>query len=572
MTESTVAMTGAGAALPGRVVTNAGFAHLDTSDEWIVKRTGIRERRFLDPGASLAELATRAAADALLDSGRTAAEVDYVIAATITADRVTPGIAVDVATRLGCRQVAAFDVNAACSGFLYALDLAAAAIESGRARCVLVCGADALSRITDPADRTTAVLLADAAGAVVLTAADAAIPPAFTLGSDGSRIDLLYAGSEDRVLRMRGQDIYQLAIEVMTSATERVLARCGRTVADLDLLIVHQANARIIRAVARRLAAPAEKVFLNIDRVANTSAASIPVALAQASAENALKPGAFVGLTAFGAGLAWGAGVMSWKPLPDNRPQWPPRGVSAMPRLYLGPDATRPIPFEGVNTVSHYIMPNFATMDWHAAPPEQVAANIQSLRDPGGNLNDELMLYIHVPYCKSFCHYCNFNRFHYPKQETDRLESYTDYLIKEITAYLDQPYVQARTFTGIYIGGGSPSTLSTAAVARLSEHLRKTIPNFDSVEKTFTGEPRTLRRPDLLQTLKDFGWNRVTFGIETLDPVIHRKIGRLDKREDLDAVFDGMRSIDYRAYTAVDIMYDLPGQTLEGFQGELAEL
>lgn len=243
-----------------------------------------------------------------------------------------------------------------------------------------------------------------------------------------------------------------------------------------------------------------------------------------------------------------------------------------MSRLYLGPDPTRPLPFEGVNTVSHYIMPNFATMDWHTVPAEQVAANIQSLRDPGGNLNDELMMYIHVPYCKSFCHYCNFNRFHYPKQETDRLESYTDYLIKEISWYMDQPYVQARKFTGIYIGGGSPSTLSTAAVTRLSEHLRKTVPNFDTIEKSFTGEPRTLRRPDLLQALKDFGWNRVTFGIETLDPVIHRKIGRLDTRDDLDAVFDGMRSIDYDADTCVDIMYDLPGQTLEGFQSELAEL
>jgi 3-oxoacyl-[acyl-carrier-protein] synthase-3 len=309
-----VAMTGAGAALPDRIVANADFSHLDTSDEWIVKRTGIRERRFLDPEASLAELATSAAADALMDSGRTTADVDCVIVATITPDRVTPGIAVEVASRLGCRQVAAFDINAACSGSLYALDLAAALIESGRARCVLACGADALSRITDPADRTTAVLLADAAGAVVLTAAPGAIAPAFALASDGGYIDLLYADSEERVLRMRGQDIYQLAIEAMTSATELVLARSDRTVADLDLLIVHQANARIIRAVARRLAAPPEKVFLNIDRVANTSAASIPVALAQASAENALKPGALVGLAAFGAGLTWGAGVMSWKP------------------------------------------------------------------------------------------------------------------------------------------------------------------------------------------------------------------------------------------------------------------
>lgn len=308
------AMIGVGATLPERTVTNADFSHLDTSDEWIVKRTGIRERRFLDPGASLAELATRAAADALTDSGAAMADVDYVIVATITPDRVVPAMAVEVASGLGGHQVPAFDLNAACSGFLYALDQASALIEAGRARCVLVCGADAMSRITDPADRTTAVLLADAAGAVVLTAVDRAIPPVFTLASDGDHIDVLYANSQDRMVRMRGRDVYERAVDAMTSATQDVLARSGRTVADLDVLIVHQANARIIRAVARRLAVPEEKVFVNIDRVANTSAASIPVALAQASSENVVKPGAVLGLAAFGAGLAWGAGLMSWKP------------------------------------------------------------------------------------------------------------------------------------------------------------------------------------------------------------------------------------------------------------------
>jgi 3-oxoacyl-[acyl-carrier-protein] synthase-3 len=309
-----VALIGAGAALPERVVGNADFSHLDTSDEWIVKRTGIRERRFLDPDASLADLTVRAAADALMDSGATMADVDYVIVATTTPDRVIPGMAVEVASKLGGRRLPAYDLNAACSGFLYALDQAAALIEAGRASCVLVCGADALSRVTDPTDRGTAILLADAAGAVVVTAAAGAAPPVFVLASDGDQIDLLYADAGDRMLRMRGRDIYHLATEAMTSATEMVLARSGRAVAEVDLLIVHQANARIIRAVARRLAVPDEKVFLNIDRVANTSAASIPVAIAQASDENALKPGALLGLAAFGAGLAWGAGVMSWKP------------------------------------------------------------------------------------------------------------------------------------------------------------------------------------------------------------------------------------------------------------------
>jgi oxygen-independent coproporphyrinogen-3 oxidase len=241
-------------------------------------------------------------------------------------------------------------------------------------------------------------------------------------------------------------------------------------------------------------------------------------------------------------------------------------------KLYLGDNPPRPLPFDGVMTVSHYIMPNFATMDWHQVSQDKIMANIRSLQDPGGNLNDELMLYIHVPYCKSFCHYCNFNRYHYPKQDAERLERYTDYLIKEIDWYMSQPYVQARKFTAIYVGGGSPSTLPTAAIERLSTHLQRVVPNYADIEKSFTGEPRTLRRPGLLQLLKDHGWNRVTFGIETLNPVIHRKIGRLDTRDDVDAVFNGMRSIGYEAETCVDIMYDLPGQTLDGFRSEMTEL
>ncbi|WP_433132892.1 coproporphyrinogen-III oxidase family protein [Micromonospora sp. CA-240977] len=244
----------------------------------------------------------------------------------------------------------------------------------------------------------------------------------------------------------------------------------------------------------------------------------------------------------------------------------------AAPRLYTGEHATRPLPFPGIVTASHYVMPNFATMDWHQVEPGEVEANIASLADPGGNLNDELMLYIHVPYCKSFCHYCNFNRYHYPKQDEDRLERYTDYLIKEIDWYMRQPYVQARTFSAIYVGGGSPSTLPLGAVDRLSTHLRKVVPGYDTIEKSFTGEPRTLRRPGMMELLQGHGWNRITFGIETLNPTIHRKIGRLDTREDVDSVFDQMRTLNFDAESCVDIMYDLPGQTLDGFVDELTEL
>ncbi|KOX06480.1 hypothetical protein ADK65_01740 [Streptomyces sp. NRRL B-1140] len=239
---------------------------------------------------------------------------------------------------------------------------------------------------------------------------------------------------------------------------------------------------------------------------------------------------------------------------------------------YLGDNPSKPVPFDGVITASHYVVPLFATMDWDQVPREKVVENIAGLQDPGGNLNDEIMMYIHVPYCKSFCHYCNFNRFHYPKQDSERLEKYTDYLIKEIDWYMRQPYVQARKFTGIYIGGGSPSTLPTSAIERLSSHLAKVIPNYDSIEKSFTGEPRTLRRPGLLEVLRDQGWDRITFGVETLNPEIHRKIGRLDTREDVDAIFDRMRDLNYKADTCVDMMYDLPGQSLFGFQDELTEL
>ncbi len=242
------------------------------------------------------------------------------------------------------------------------------------------------------------------------------------------------------------------------------------------------------------------------------------------------------------------------------------------PPLYRGDDAPRPLPFPGIVTASHYVMPNFATMDWHRVTPEQVEANIRSLGDPGDALNEEIMLYVHVPYCKSFCHYCNFNRYHYPRQDEERLERYTDYLIKEIDWYLRQPYVQARRFTAIYVGGGSPSTLPLGALDRLSSHLAKVVPGYDRIEKSFTGEPRTLRRPGMIQLLKDHGWNRITFGIETLDPVIHRKIGRLDTREDVDSVFDQIRGLGVDAETCVDIMFDLPGQTLDGFAAELTEL
>ena len=305
---------GVGAALPDAVVTNGDLAGvLDTSDEWIVRRTGIRERRRLAADGSLAQLAAEACAQALEDAGRTPAEVDRVIASTITPDQLTPGLAPAVAGLLGA-GCSGHDVNAACAGFLVALDEAAALIESGRADCIVVVGAEALSRIVDHADRGTAVLFGDGAGAVVVGRGDLDLGCAsFTFGASPEHAPLLYAGRDERKLRMDGQEVYRHAVRRMTEATSTALERCGLTVDDVDLFVAHQANARIIEQAAAALAIEPSRVAVDIGRVANTSSASIPLALYQAEADGRLHPGATVALAAFGAGFVWGAGVVRWK-------------------------------------------------------------------------------------------------------------------------------------------------------------------------------------------------------------------------------------------------------------------
>jgi 3-oxoacyl-[acyl-carrier-protein] synthase III len=312
----TAGIFGIGAALPEHVITNADLEQrLDTNDEWIVRRTGIRERRHLQGDETLADLATRACLLALDDAGRSGAEVDQVIVSTFTPDRITPGLAPEVARLIGAPQASAVDVNAACAGFLYALDQAAALVESGRASVVLVCGAEALSRVTDHDDRSTAVIFGDGAGAVVVSGGedlDLGVG-GFVLGADGEQADLLYAERDERMLRMEGREVYRHAVRRMVGASREALARAGRTVDDIDLFVAHQANARIIETAAAELGVPREKVAINVDRTANTSSASIPLALARAEDEGLLHPGDTVALAAFGAGFVWGAGIVSWK-------------------------------------------------------------------------------------------------------------------------------------------------------------------------------------------------------------------------------------------------------------------
>ena len=312
----TPTILGVGAALPDQLITNADLeARLDTSDEWIVRRTGIRERRHLRETETLAQIAAAACTDAILDSGCSAAGVDHVIIATITPDRLTPGLAPAVAALVGAEQAGVVDINAACCGFLYGLDQAAALIESGRAEQVLVCGAEALSRITDHDDRATAVLFGDGAGAVLVgrgAPAGRGIG-SFVFGYDDTLADTLYAERETPLLRMAGQQVYRHAVHRMTEAAQEVLARNGVTVEQVDYLVAHQANARIVTAVADALGVAHEKVSFNVEWTANTSAASIPLALAAAERDGHLKPGALVGMVAFGAGFVWAAGLASWK-------------------------------------------------------------------------------------------------------------------------------------------------------------------------------------------------------------------------------------------------------------------
>ena len=335
MPERYAAITGWGMAVPDRVLSNADLARLvDTTDEWIMSRTGIRERRVVGPEDSTTSLAVAASRQALARSGLAASDIDLIVVATCTPDQLLGSEACLVQAELG-GTAAAFDVGAACSGFVYALAVGSQFVRGGLHERVLVIGVDTLTRFVDYTDRSTCILFGDGAGAVVI---EASTEPrgllSTVLGADGAGFKHLYIPGWGASLpgasgtypdggpyiQMNGQEVFRFAVRVMGDAAAEAVERAGLSFGDIDMLIPHQANVRIIDAAARRLDLSREKVWVNLDRYGNTSAASIPIAMHEAEAAGGLKEGHNLVLVAFGGGLSWAAGTVRW-------------GVAGVPRL-----------------------------------------------------------------------------------------------------------------------------------------------------------------------------------------------------------------------------------------------
>ncbi len=313
---------GTGSALPRTVVSNAELAaRVDTTDEWIVERTGIRQRHIAEPDETTGSLATEAARAAIAAAGVQAKDVDLIVLATATPDQTFPATATIVQHNLGCHGGIAFDVAAVCSGFLYAVGVADSMLRTGMAQRALVIGAETFSRILDWEDRTTCVLFGDGAGAILLEARDQAGDSprgilATKLHADGNHNQLLYvdggASTTGTVgkLRMKGREVFRHAVVNLADVLREVLTETGLQTSDIDWLVPHQANARILDATARKLNLPPEKVVITVDRHANTSAASVPLALDTAVRDGRIKPGQLVMLEAMGGGFTWGASLV----------------------------------------------------------------------------------------------------------------------------------------------------------------------------------------------------------------------------------------------------------------------
>lgn len=307
-----VGITGLGASIPeGTLASEVLAGQLDVSEDWILERSGIRTRHVAAPGETASSLAVGAARGALDASGTDPSALDFVIVATTTPDLATPATAALVAAELGTARAAAYDVSAACSGFVYGLAQAYAFIASGLAERGLVVGAEILSRATDWEDRGTAILFGDGGGAAVVARVREGGFLGFELGCDGTRADELEL-PVGGTIRMNGTAVYRFSTREVPESVERLLERCGVPIADVDLYVPHQSNRRIVEHTLKRLGIPAEKAVLNIERVGNTSAASIPIALADAAAGERLVDGALVLMTGVGAGLTWGSALLRW--------------------------------------------------------------------------------------------------------------------------------------------------------------------------------------------------------------------------------------------------------------------
>lgn len=323
-----VGVLGTGSCLPEKVLTNFDLEKMvDTSDEWIIKRTGISERRIQEKGEPTYKLGIVAAKNALENSGISAEDLDLIIVTTETPDYLTPSMACIIQREIGAFNAAAFDLNAACSGFVYGMTVAQQFIKSGYYKYVLLVGCEGLSKITDWEDRNTCVLLADGSGAAVLGSVEKGYGILSTyLGSDGTlgqniTIPCCYISEDDkekrihenkRVIWMDGGEVFKFAVKIMEQATNKALEKCGLDIEQIKLIVPHQANIRIIEGAAKRLGISLDKVFVNLEKYGNISSASIPVGLDEAYKNKLLKKGDYFLLVGFGGGLTWGASVVRW--------------------------------------------------------------------------------------------------------------------------------------------------------------------------------------------------------------------------------------------------------------------
>jgi 3-oxoacyl-[acyl-carrier-protein] synthase-3 len=320
-TGTKISITGLGCHVPERVMTNDDLAALvDTTDQWIRDRTGIRERRIAAPDEALTDIALPACRRALEMAGVDPASIDLLIVATVTPDMAFPSAAALLADTLGMPDAAAYDLSAGCTGFVYAIAQAHGMLASGLAKRALVVGGDVLSKILDWTDRSTVVLFGDGAGAVVMEAVEEGGFLGFELGADGAGgANLWLPGSGSRTfeepekfVKMNGREVFKFATRVMVSSAEAILAECGKTIDDVDVYVPHQANVRIIDHAVRKLGVAEEKTVVNVERYGNTSSGSIPLALADAADDGRLEPGKLVLLTGMGAGLTWGSALIEW--------------------------------------------------------------------------------------------------------------------------------------------------------------------------------------------------------------------------------------------------------------------